>query len=209
MDKKEIMSSVDKKGTLKNLYDVCVWSFAPEPLRRLNVQHYQDTILVKNLRTAVAQALCINKSSIQFFAIFEGPLLCPLRKLDENSMLHLPCHESLSIQKWSFDVEKEKNSLNSDMVALKMLRCQVLCEIQEGKLKLSQEEIKKLEDCNSFMVERQVMNIIHSFKDYGVVTIENCEVITELTLSQVDLAKRECITLQLDLRGLTLITSKC
>lgn len=190
------------------MYEVSVWSFAPEPLQRLNVQHYQNTILVKNLLTAVAQVLCINKDSIQFFAIFEGPLLCPLRKLGENYMLRLPCQKSLSIQKWSFDVEKEKNSLNSDMVALKMLRFQVLREIQEGRLRPSQEEIEKLEDCNSFMVEHRVMSIIYSFKDYGAVTIENCEVITELTLAQVNLAKRECITLQLDLKGLTLITSK-
>lgn len=191
------------------MYEVSVWSFAPEPLRRrLKVQHYQDTILVKNLLTAVAQALCINKDSIQFFAIFEGLLLCPLRKLGENYMLRLPCHKSLSIQKWSFDVEKEKISLKSDMAALKLLRCQVLCEIQEGKLKPSQEEREKLEECNSFIIEHQFMSIIHSFKDYGAVTIENCEVITEITLARVNLAKRKCIALQLDLKGLSVITSK-
>jgi hypothetical protein len=188
--------------------EVCVWSFAPGPLQRLNVQHYEDKILVKALLTAVAQALGIQKDNIQFFAIFEGSLLNPLRKLDENYELHLPCQKSLSIQKWSFDMEKEKISLKSDMAALKLLRYQALSNIQEGRLKPNQEEIETLEGFSSFMVEHQVINIIYSLKDYGAVIIENCQLITELTLPEVSLAKREYITLQLDLKGLTLRTSK-
>ena len=190
------------------MYEVFVCSFAPGPLQKLNVQHYQDKILIKDLLTAVAQALGINKDNIHFFAIFEGSLLNPLRKFNENDELHLPFQKPLSIQKWSFDMEKEKKNLKSDTAALKLLRFQALSDIRQGRLKPSAEEMEKIEGFNSFMVEHQVIGIIHSLMDYGAVIIENCRVITELTLDEVCLAKREYITLQLDLKGLTIRTSK-
>ena len=197
-----------KRRLTNIMYEVCVQSFAPGPLQKLNVQHYQDKILIKDLLTAVAQALGINEDNVQFFSIFEGLPLNPLRKFEENYELHLPCQKSLSIQKWSFDVEKEKKSLKSDMAAIKLLRYQALSDIREGRLKPSQEELEKIEDFSAFMVEHHVIGIIHSLKNYGAVTVDNCRVITELTLPQVSLTKREYITLQLDLKGLSLRTSK-
>ena len=53
------------------------------------------------------------------------------------------------------------------------------------------------------MVEHQVIGIMYALMDYGAVIIENCRVITELTLDQVNLSKREYITLKLDIKGLT------
>ena len=197
-----------KSDVDQTMYEVCVCSFAPWPLQKLNVQNYHDKILIKDLLTAVAEALGISRDNTQFFAIFEGSLLNPLKKFHENDELHLPFEKPLSIQKWSFDVEKEKKNLKFDTAALKLLRCQALSDIREGRLKPSQEEIEKIDDFGSFMVEHQVIGIIHALIDYGAVIIENCRVITELTLDQVSLRKGEYITLKLDLKGLTLRTSK-
>ena len=189
------------------MFEVCVWSFGPGALKqKLNVQHYQDKILVKDLLTAVSQSLGVDDDNVQFFAIFEGSLLNPLRKLDENYELHLPSEKSLSIQKWSFDLQKEKRALKSDMAALKLFRCQVLFDIQAERLQPSEHEIETLED--SFVAEQQAMKIIYSLKDYGTTVINNCQVISELALPQLSLAKREYVTLLIDRNGITVRTNR-
>ena len=197
-----------KKGQF-NKHEVCVWSFSKEKTATVvKVQHYAEKIHVKDLLTAVTRALLIQEDNIKLFAIFEGPLLYPLRKLDENYELYLPFEKSLSIQKWSFDVEMEKKAVKSDMAALQLLRFQALSDIQAARLHPSGEEMEKLQDCSddSFRVDHQFMGIIYSLKDYGSVTTENCEVLTEMAMPGIRLAKSECVTLQTGLKALTVKT---
>lgn len=196
----------DIKYKPSKCHNVCVWTFLPEPLRKINVQHYQDKILVRDLLTAVAQTLGIFKENIQYFAIFEGSLLNPSEKLDESDILDLPCKKLHSMQKWSFDIYGEKRALKTDMAALKLVRWQALSDIQEGRLKPSPDQIEKLDEVGSFVVENQLMSIIYSVQDYGAVIIEHCQVISELTIPQLCLARREYVKIQLDLKGLTLVT---
>lgn len=193
--------------------EVCVWSFSTGSLEKaaVKVRNYKDKILVKDLLTAVARELRIHQDNTELFAIFEGPLLNPFRKLEGNNELHLSYQKTLSIQKWSFDVEKERRAVKSDEAALKLLRHQALSEIQAGRMNPSHEDMEKLEDFsnNAFIVDRQFMNVIYSLKDYGSVFVENCEVITELTLHpQVSIGKGETVTLQTNLKGLTVKTGK-
>lgn len=192
-----------RKSQLRRTYSVSVWTFPTGSDSAVQVHHNHHKILARDLLNIVTEALGIRESNVRLFALFEG-LANPVKKLGENEEIHLPYQDVLSIQKWCFDVEEEKKAVKSDMGTLKLLRLQAMSAINDGRLKPNNEEMERLIEYSrsSFPVDKQYMNIIHSMVNYGAVFLDNCTVITDLSLPRVVFVKGAKISVKLDKQGL-------
>ena len=105
---------------------ICVWTFpeGSQPVVRVGVE--DGKILCNDLLKIAARALDIFECNSHFFGLFRG-IEKPTKKYGLDEYIYLPCKDIISIQRWSFDINRERIQLCTDAGAMHLLCIQCNC----------------------------------------------------------------------------------
>jgi hypothetical protein len=182
---------------------ICVWTFPEGSTPAVRVLVEEGKIRADNLIRIAAKTLGIFECNIQFFSLFKG-IEHPIRKYGNNEMIYLPCKDIISIQRWSFDVPREKKLLKTDAGANRLFALQCKADIKAGRIKSKPEDIPILQEYLNpdFPCEKQFVEKCQSLFGYGSVHFTSCTVQSDLSVKQLKLKEGASLTLTANSKGL-------
>ena len=189
---------------------ICVWTYPEGSQPAVRVQVDKGKILAEDLLAIVGKTLEIHESSLQFFALFRG-IEHPTKKYGNNEMLYLPCGDVISIQRWSFDLEREKKLLKTDAGALRLLCIQCMEDVKTGRIKTKAEHLPLLEEYSNptFPCEKQYVEVCQTLHGYGHVYFSSCVVQSDLSVKELKLKQGTKVMLVTSRRGIVFKTGEC
>lgn len=182
---------------------ICVWTFPEGSTPAVRVLVEEGKIKADNLIRIAAKTLGIFESNLQFFGLFKG-IERPLRKYGNNEMIYLPCKDIISIQKWSFDVAREKKLIKTDAGANRLFALQCKADLKAGWIKPKPEDIPVLQEYLNpeFLCEKQFVEKCQTLYGYASVNFTNCTVQNDLSVKELKLSEGSSLTLIANPRGL-------
>lgn len=189
---------------------ICVWTFPEGSQPAVRVEVDNGKILCADLLKIVVRALEIYECNMHCFALLRG-IEKPTRKYGLDEYIYLPCNDIISIQRWSFDIKREKTRLGTDAGALHLLYLQSKADIQAGRIKVRPEAVALLEEYSEpeFLCEKQFVELCQSMYGYATVRITNCKILNDLKMKEMKLEEGCNATLILSKRGCVFKSGKC
>nr|XP_054769715.1 uncharacterized protein LOC129277583 [Lytechinus pictus] len=163
-----------------------------------------DTVSADQLLKKVAKALDMKMVGMKNFGIFEG-LHTPIKKFKCSDKVKTSS-KGLSLQKWCFDLRKEKKEIVKDPVALYLTCLQARSQIMQGILTPTPEQMAKLEDHNepAFLDSTSYLSVCHCMEDYMTAYIKHCELKIELCIGSLKLPVGAVFSIRANKRGMRL-----
>ena len=182
---------------------ICVWTMPEGSVPAVRVAVDRGKILAGDLLAIVAETLEIHNSSREFFALFRD-IEYPTKKYGHDEMLYLPCRDIISIQRWSFDLTREKKVLTTDAGAHRLLWLQCMEDVRCGRLKPKAEHAPLLEEYSNpaFPCEKQYVDVCRSLDGYGNVYFPGCTVQSDLSVKELKVKEGTKVNLVAGRRGI-------
>lgn len=180
-------------------------SFAPDGKFAI-VLCYPST--AKQVKEAVAKRLELKSSSLQLFGLFLGPLGSPRRVLEDDETI--PVGASLTLQRWSFDVEQESRLVRHDDAAIRLLYTEARFYLDQGKIEPNDTQRHDLESLSDpmFPTERQFLELVQTIPGYTSYMAPGCILQGDIVSNDAQIPSGTVVSCSADLHGLSLQAGK-
>ncbi|KAK3696736.1 hypothetical protein QZH41_013091, partial [Actinostola sp. cb2023] len=134
----------------------------------------------------------------------------PLKKYGNNEVIYLPCKDILSIQRWSFDIPREKKLLRTDAGANRVYALQCKADIKAGRIKPMPEDIPQLHEYlnPAFPSDKQFIEKCQTLVGYGSIHFPDCVVQSDVSVKELTLKEGTDLLLVASPRELMFKTEK-
>lgn len=186
---------------------ICVWIFPEGSSPAVRVLVEDGKIRGENLLRIAAETLKIYECNLQFFGLFKG-IERPTKKYGNNEMIYLPCKDIISMQRWSFDIPREKKFFKTDAGALHVLAVKCKADIKAGRIKPKPEDIPILQEYVNpkFPSDKQFVEKCQTLLGYGSIHFTDCVVQSDVSVKELALTEGTDLDLVANPRGLTFKT---
>lgn len=188
---------------------ICVWTYPEGSTPAVRVLVEEGKIRGEHLLRIAAKTLNIFECNLQFFGLFKG-IERPTKKYGNNEMIYLPCKDIISIQRWSFDVPREKKLLKTDAGALHVLAVQCKSDLKAGRIKPKPEDIPILQEYANpkFPSDKQFVEKCQTLLGYASIHFTDCTVQSDISVKDLSLEEGTDLDVVANPRGITFKTGK-
>lgn len=157
-----------------------VWTIPVGKVPAVRIEVQGKIIKSEKVFQLACNSLGLFKVSRKFFALFRG-VLNPTKKYGTQESLCLPYKGTLTIQRWCFDLVSEVAILKTDAVAFCLIAKQIISDIENKKMKITEEETEQLKlICeDEFLCYKQFIEEARKLPGYNSMTLQNVEVANE------------------------------
>lgn len=157
-----------------------------------------DSCTLKRAKAEISAKLGLQPNTIELFGLCLGTLEQPTRILLESDVITTGA--KLSLQRWNFDVERERKMVRKDDVAINLLYNEAAYHLDRGRIQPSDSQLEELEAFSdpSFPTERQYLELISTIPGYTAYVAEGCVVMEEVATNDVRIASGTTVQCLLD-----------